>query len=198
VNDGGDRPALLPHHRERLETTSAVSPEVVSVRGYYSVETRDALKGLGFPRDIGKHLPGLVIPLYGLAHLDPGAELEPSGLALRPDEPYSFKNGHAAKYLHPSRQEHVLDVLPTMRAQLQDRDAPLLVTEGEIKADAAASVELVTIALAGVDAWMRAGAPLPAWELVPLKARHVLVCFDSDLTTSRGVRAALARLAGYL
>jgi DNA polymerase I-like protein with 3'-5' exonuclease and polymerase domains len=156
------------------------------------------VKGLGFPRDIGRYLPGLVFPLFGLAHLDPGEPFVPTGLALRPDTPYAFPDGRVAKYLHPASQPNVLDVHPAMRALLADVDAPLLITEGAIKADAAASVGLVTVALAGVDGWMRSGAPLQEWELVPLKGRQTLICFDSDVTTKKSVRGALGRLVAYM
>jgi DNA polymerase I-like protein with 3'-5' exonuclease and polymerase domains len=189
---------LLPHHLERLETTSAIASEVVSARGYRSVSSRDELKGCRFPRDIGRYLPGLVIPLYPFRPLGPGERAEPDGLLLRPDELYMFKDGHTAKYLAPAGQPNVLDLHPTARAWLLDAAVPLVLTEGTIKADAAVSVGLAAIGLGGVDGGWRNGAPLPEWELVPLKGRSVLVAFDSDVTRKPSVRGALDRLWGYL
>jgi hypothetical protein len=121
---------VLEHHRERLEAASAISPEVVSARGYYSVETRDELKGFRFPRDVGRHLPGLVIPVYAVRPREPGEPLEPTGLLLRPDVLYQFKDGRTAKYLSPSAQENMLDVHPLAREWLLDAEVPLVVTEG--------------------------------------------------------------------
>jgi DNA polymerase I-like protein with 3'-5' exonuclease and polymerase domains len=179
-------------------TASGISPEVVAGRAYRSVSARDELRGLGFPRDIARHLPALAIPVYAVRHLDPGERLEPSGLLLRPDTIYSFKDGRTAKYLSPSSQENVLDVHPAAREWLLDVAAPLVLTEGVLKADAAVSVGLAAIGLGGVDGGWRNGAPLPAWELIPLKGRQTLVAFDSDVTVKTSVRSALDRLVGYL
>jgi DNA polymerase I-like protein with 3'-5' exonuclease and polymerase domains len=190
--------SLLPHHRERLETASGIGPEVISARGYYSVETRDQLRGQGFPRDIGRHLPGLVIPTYTVKHLEPGEKLEQAGLILRPDTAYVFKDGRVAKYLAPGGQRNVLDVHPTARPWLADVGIPLVLTEGVLKADSAVSVGLAAIGLGGVDGSYRKGAPLDEWQLVPLKGRTVLIAFDSDVTRKASVRGALHRLAGYL
>jgi DNA polymerase-1 len=189
---------LLEHHRERLETTSAISAEVVAARGYASVETRDELRGRGFPRDIGRHLPALLIPVYGLRTLEPGELFEPSGLLLRPDLVYSFKDGRAAKYLAPASQANVLDAHPLAREWVLNADVPLVLVEGIVKADSAVSVGLAAIGLGGVDGGWRNGVPLPEWELVPLRARQTLVAFDSDVTIKQSVRSALDRLVGYL
>jgi DNA polymerase-1 len=189
---------LLAHHRERLAETSGISDGVSAGRGYYSVSSQDELRGRGFPRDIGRYLPGLVIPVYAVRHLEPGELLEPAGLLLRPDQSYTFRDGRVAKYLAPANQPSVLDVHPHARAWLFDAAVPLVVTEGIIKADAAVSVGLAAIGLGGVDGGWRDGAPLPEWELVPLKGRTVLVAFDSDVTRKPSVRGALERLSGYL
>jgi DNA polymerase-1 len=189
---------LLPHHRERLEMASGIAPEVTSSRGYYSVESRDELKGLGFPRDIGKCLPALAIPGWPVKHLEPGEKLEPAGLVLRLDQPYTFKDGRVAKYLSGTGQRNMLDANPIARAWLPDVLVPLVVTEGTIKADAAVSAGLAAIGLGGVDGGWRNGAPLDEWQLLPLKGRTVLVTFDSDVTRKASVRNALHRLAGYL
>ena len=86
-----------------------------------------------------------------------------------------------------------------MRGLLNDVEVPLLITEGAIKADSAASLGLVAISLAGVDGWMRKGAALPAWDdFVPLKGRQVLLAYDSDVTTKASVHAALVRLGNFL
>jgi DNA polymerase I-like protein with 3'-5' exonuclease and polymerase domains len=189
---------LLGHHRKRLETTSAIVAEVVEGRGYYSVETREQLKGAGFPRDIGKFLPALAIPTFALRHLDPDEDYGPTGLVLRPDQLYTFRDGHVAKYLAPAGARNVLDVHPIARDWLDDVLVPLVLTEGVLKADSAVSVGLCAIGLGGVDGGWRNGAPLADWELVPFKGRNVLVCFDSDVTVKAAVRGALDRLAGYL
>jgi DNA polymerase-1 len=189
---------LLPHHRERLETTSAISAEVVSARGYWSVTDREQVRGLGFPPDIGRYLPGLAIPVFPVRHHDAGERLEPCGPILRPDTIYTFRDGRSAKYLLRAKQANVLDVHPTARGLLFDAEVPLLLTEGVLKADAAVSVGLVAVGLGGVEGGWRNGAPLPEWEVIPLKGRQVLVAFDSDVTVKASVRGAQRRLSGYL
>jgi DNA polymerase-1 len=190
--------SLLEHHQERLETTSALSTDVVSRRGYFSVSSSDELKGRGFPRDIGRFLPAIAIPLFVLGPLEPGERLEPTGLLLRPDRLYTFKDGRTAKYLAPNRQANGLDVHPIARDWLLDAEVPLVVTEGVIKGDAAVSVGFATVGLGGVDGGWRNGAPLPDWELIPLKGRQTLIAVDSDVTVKPSVRGALDRLVGYL
>ena len=189
---------LLPHHREWLEVISGLSPEVVAARGYYSVESRDQLRGLGLPRDIGRYLPGLGIPVFAVRHLEPGEAFDPTGLILRPDVVYQFKDGRTAKYLSPAKQAPGLDINPLAREWLFDAMVPLVLTEGILKADSAVSTSLAAIGLGGVDGGWCRGAPLPEWELVPLKGRQALIAFDSDVTVKKSVRGALQRLAGYL
>src|SRR5262249_31677854 len=150
---------LLDHHRDRLETTSGLTPEVVSARGYYSVGSRDELKGRGFPRDIGRFLPALAIPTFALRHVEPGESYDATGLVLRPATLYTFKDGRAAKYLSPASQPNALDVHPTARPWLNDVLVPLVLTEGVLKADSAVSCGLCAIGLGGVDGGWRNGAP---------------------------------------
>jgi DNA polymerase I-like protein with 3'-5' exonuclease and polymerase domains len=190
--------SLLAHHRERLEVTSALSAEVVSGRRYFSVTTREQLKGLGFPRDIGRCLPAIAIPVFALQPLEPGEEPEPSGLLVRPDRLYTFKDGRVAKYLAQAGQQNGLDVHPLARTWLFDAAFPLVITEGILKADAAVSFGFAALGLGGVDGGWRNGAPLSDWELIPIKGRQILIGFDSDVTVKRSVRGALDRLIGYL
>src|SRR5262249_25625008 len=95
---------LLSHHSERLETASAISTEVISSRGYFSVSSREELRGRGFPRDIGRVLPAIAIPVFALGPLEPGEVPTSTGLVLRPDALYMFKDGATAKYLSPAGQ----------------------------------------------------------------------------------------------
>jgi Domain of unknown function (DUF3854) len=212
---------LLPHHRERLETTSGIAPEAVAARGYYSVESREQLKGLGFPRDIGHFLPALAIPTFAVRHIGPGEGYGQTGLILRPDTIYAFRDGRVARYLSPSSQANVLDLHPHAREWLPDPLVPLVLTEGVIKADAAVSVGLAAIGLGGVDGGWRNGAhsaaaprsrsscsrparmaqrPASTTSSPPTEARSIrLGCCSntpSRRATSRARRAAAAGAAG--
>lgn len=74
------------------------------------------------------------------------------------------------------------------------RNGVVRITEGEIKADIATlRTGTLTISIPGVAQWQNA---LPV--LRELGARKVLLAFDNDVRSNRGVAAALQRLAGAL
>src|SRR5262249_62400346 len=94
-------------------------------------------------------------------------------------------------------------VPPAVPPRLGNPTLPLVVTEGARKADAAASVGLCCIAVAGVWNWRGTNddggtVALPDWEHVALNDRSVLLAFDSDVTTKPPVQAALQRLKAML
>lgn len=89
--------------------------------------------------------------------------------------------------------------------RLSDRFVPLRVTEGELKVEAATAHDpkRLTIGLGGVNSWKDRydggdeSRPLIDWEEIPLQAREVRLCFDSDLDKPQ-VAAALRGLAEFL
>src|SRR4051812_24575346 len=121
---------LLPHHAAKLLEESAIAPDVVAERGYYSETVGAHLHQLGFP---SKLVPALVLPWHGTA----GGIV---GHQIRPDNPRPGKNGKPRKYEFPHRAHNRLDVHPRSRAALGDPKASLVFTEGIRKADAAVSV----------------------------------------------------------
>ena len=197
---GGRRITLLPHHRERLETASAFQPEVVSARGYHSVaDARRAQRA---------RLPARHRPVPARRSRSPSTRsgtssraraFEPTGLLLRPDTLYTFPDGRAAKYLRAGEAAERAR-RPPARARVapRRRSCRSCSPRGWSRPTRAVSVGLAAIGLGGVDGGWRNGAPLPEWELVPLKGRQVLIAFDSDVTVKRSVRGALHRLVGYL
>src|SRR6058998_3844619 len=99
---------LLPNHRELIEK-SAISPEVVAARGYYSMSEgtpRMALMELGFSGKQAGLVPCLVIPIWNVQ----------GRIALhqiRPDQPRKQKkNGieKPLKYEMPKGSVMILDV----------------------------------------------------------------------------------------
>ena len=101
---------------------------------------------------------------------------------------YTFKDGRAAKYLAP-RTSRTCSTSTRWRASGSSTSRCRSCSpRGSIKADAAVSVGLAAIGLGGVDGGWRNGAPLPEWELIPLKGRQVLIAFDSDVTRKASVR----------
>jgi hypothetical protein len=180
---------LLPQHRAML-AASAITPEVVTARGYFSVHTKADLERKGFAKS-QRTVPGLLIPVHAT---DGTVRL----YQYRPDTPRTTKDGKEVKYETPYRAAICLDVPPAARPALTDPAVPLWITEGARKADAAVSAGLCCISLFGVDGWQRYGVALPDWSDVLIRDREVVICFDSDVMTKKSVAAALAKLTGWL
>lgn len=131
-------------------------------------------------------------------------------MRCRQSEAHLAANPDAAKYLsvrgggcrlyHP----HLALAAGNYQQRLIDPFTPLRITEGELKAEAAAAhdAKRLTIALGGVNSWRdhRSGgedsAPLPELVALPLEGREVRLCFDSDFEKPQ-VAAALRDLAEW-
>ncbi len=185
---------LSPTHRAQLETESAISPEAITARGYFTQTDRQALKLLGFTP--AQCLAGLVIPLYDW-------QSERAGYALRPDIARIGSNGKPLKYQLPKGAPPVLDIAPLTGGDIGDPTKPLLITEGAKKADAAASRGLCVINLNGVYGFrgrnLQGGiTALADWENIAVNGRAVYIAFDSDVATKPQVENAMQRLAVFL
>lgn len=86
-------------------------------------------------------------------------------------------------------------------SELLTEPAPLIITEGELKAAKACKEGFPTIGLGGVDSfaakrmgivWLKS-LDFPNWV-----GRHVYICFDSDMRSNPNVLGALERLAEEL
>lgn len=119
---------------------------------------------------------------------------------------------HTPKYLSPrgcgNRLYHSHIAIQTGRyfERLADINVPLVITEGEKKAEALTIhwPKAITIGLSGVWNWRdRRGdgnesAPLPELEDLPVQGREIFLLFDSDAALNSKVLAALQALAEYL
>ncbi|MBL8768748.1 MAG: DUF3854 domain-containing protein [Planctomycetes bacterium] len=187
------RAELLPQHAQLIEA-SGIASDVALERRYRSIEDPDELKRLGFAESQCR-VPGLLIPIHDVR----------GNVTLhqyRPDRP-RVRGARPVKYETPKGARLVIDVPPRARCAIDDPGVALLITEGARKADAAVSRGLCCVALLGVWGW-RGKSPtgasivLPDFESIHLKGRRVIVAFDSDVTTKREVRKALARLRALL
>jgi hypothetical protein len=184
---------LLDQHAAKL-AASAVSVAVAADRGYVSAERKAEMERHGFPA-AQRRAPALVIPLHDVYG-------EVAGHQMRADDP-RLLNGKPAKYETAAGGRALLDVPPRVRPMLGDPAVPLVVTEGPIKADAAASAGLAAVALLGVWSWRGRNedggkVALPDWEHVALNGRRVVLAFDSDVMLKASVYEALRRLAAFL
>lgn len=187
---------LLAHHRRMLEQESAIAPEVIAARGYFTVEKKTELEALGFGRAL-QYVPSLVIPNHGVV------KGEPPWFMHRPDEP-PVKQGKVRKYLIAQGQRMALDVNPCVHAGLGDPEASLFITEGAKKVDALITAGAKgVVGLGGVWTWRATNdhggkTMLPDWEYVHLAERQVFIVFDSDVSLKREVGQAMERLGAVL
>jgi hypothetical protein len=188
---------LLDHHRELLVEASAISPEVVAERGYFSVSAKRDLEQLGFGRS-QQIVPTLVVPICGVV------QGEEPWYVHRPDQP-RLKHGRPRKYEVPAGRKMSLDVHPRVRPNLANHGLPLFITEGSKKADALISAGArAVISVIGVWNWRGRSdddglALLPDWEWVALKeGRQVYVVYDSDIILKQPVALAMNRLGAAL
>jgi Domain of unknown function (DUF3854) len=183
---------LSPEHRQTLEVESAIAPEVISERGYFTATDPAELEELGFAR-FQRRAPALVIPVNGVNG-------ECRFHRARPDNPRegADKPGKFTKYEQPAQTGVALDVPPQAHSALSDPSKRLWIVEGEKKADSLVSRGESAIDVLGVWSWRRNGLPLPDWDEIRLVGREILITFDSDAERNAQVRLARSALASYL
>jgi P4 family phage/plasmid primase-like protien len=215
---------LSENHRHELEIDSAIDPEVITERGYLTIERpgnnggqfqvrgvayvdgtgRDFLRKIGIPSWAIRedyYFPGLWIPQY-----TPRGERYAG--QWKPFRAVPNREGKRIRYAS-AKGVNRLDVHPRWTADRGQRDAaavpaiqdpamPLWITEGVKKADALTSRGCVTVALSGVYNWRNTHASLGDWEDVRLKGREIWICFDADTVTKPDVQRAMDRLGRWL
>lgn len=120
---------------------------------------------------------------------------------FRPSNPpIDKKSGKPRKYLQPVGVPPRLYVPQPTRAILKDASAPLIITEGEFKAEAATQHGFHCVGLAGVDCWhpRKKLTLLPDLERIAWKDRTVYIAFDSDAAENENVRRNERELAAVL
>lgn len=184
---------LLDHHRAMLEA-SAIDPDIIEERGYFSAEKKSEVQALGFGR-AQCNVPALAIPIY-----DVHGELRL--YQARPDTP-RVKDGRTIKYETPAKAGLVLDVPRSIREKLQDPSVPLWVTEGSKKVDAALSHGLCCIGVIGVYGYRHTNAhggkvAVPDLQYIAWNGRKVFLAFDSDAMEKPQVHQALTEFAALI
>ena len=113
------------------------------------------------------------------------------------------ENEKPIKYETPVGQKMRLDIHPFMRDRLNDATAPLWLTEGARKADAAVSIDLCCVALLGVWSWRGTRSdgmkgPLEDWDAIELDGREVYIAYDSDVMRNPSVQHAAPWISNCL
>jgi hypothetical protein len=184
---------LSAQHQLMLEQGSAISPEVIAERGYWTASRWQDLEDLVPPfrggQKASERFPALVIPQYG-------PDGEHTYCVIRPDRPRTLR-AKVVKYEQPAGTGLRLDLPRRCAAGLRDRSRTLWITEGAKKADSLASLGLVAINTPGVDGW-RAPSGIPDLYGVPFKERTVVIAYDSDVLAKASVRRAVEALARWL
>jgi hypothetical protein len=184
---------LTSKHRKTLEQDSAISPAVITIRGYRSV-TGVELRRSQFKEY--QQRSGLLIPIYNVHG-------KLATHQLRPDVP-RVKAGKTIKYETPAGSRLCIDVNPSVQKLIGDPKVRLVITEGTKKVDAAVSHGLAAIGLMGVWGWRGTDpeteekGPLPDWQHIAISNRTFVLAFDSDVMIKPSVRGALDGLADFL
>jgi hypothetical protein len=194
---------LAERHRTMLEVESAISPEVITARGYQTVTAAGA-RQYGFTGQQARD--GLLLPV----HTTDG---QVAGYVLRPDIPRVVENKNAkkdpqtglrpqraVKYEWPRGTPPRIDCPPLCYEHLKDASVALWITEGQKKGDALASWGLCAIDFpGGVWGWKsKSEGVLADLDYIAWDGRVVYVVFDSDVITKESVARALARLTKIL
>lgn len=191
--------SLLPQHVEVLRSRG-ISPATAQLHGYRSSEGEEDLRSLGYEGAAAKVSSALVIPLHD-------ADGEVVGHQIRPDVELLNSRGRVLKYASPRGQRNVVDVPVSLGARginvVSDPNVPLVVTEGPLKAAAAATRGIPCISIQGVSSYVGTsstggkGVLLPDWRMFA-RNRHWIVGYDSDAMTKNEVLREARRLGRLL
>jgi hypothetical protein len=185
---------LSPQHQAELTDGSAIAPDVIAERGYFTATTPAEL-----PTAFAdwQRRTGLVVPIRNTTG-------QVVTWQLKADSPRLDKNGKPVKYDTATGGRQCLDVPVRSRPLLGDPRVPLWITEGAKKVDSGLSHGIsCIIGVQGVYGWRGTNAHggkavLPDWEYIALNGRDVVLAFDSDCMTKAAVRDALDRLSAFL
>lgn len=185
---------LAENHRHELEIDSAIAPDTIAERGYFTAGHPDNL-----PPAFAdwQRRTGLVVPIRDTTG-------NVVAWQLKADSPRLAKDEKPVKYDTAVNGRQCIDVPVRSRPLLADPAVPLWITEGAKKVDSGLSHGIrCIVGLQGVYGWRGTNehggkAALSDWEDIALNGRDVVLAFDSDCMTKVAVRDALDRLSAFL
>ena len=212
----GQGASLTDRHLFMLQA-SAITPEVISARGYQSLRggetTLQELERLGFSykqaRDVS-HGDILLLPIRPPDGTNGLCMIRPDNPRVFDDKDHKLPDGtyrqQVLKYEQPKGASNRLDVNPLALPALGDPGIDLWLTEGLKKGDSLTAAGLCGVSLPGGvygflgknshgASTVLADFERIAWKKGDGSPRRVFVVFDSDVMEKQQVRQALKRLA---
>jgi Domain of unknown function (DUF3854) len=188
---------LSDSHRRTLEVASAISREVLEENGVRTITHGRELPE-GFSDRQRNRVPGILFTVT-----------RPNGKVdwiYRPDDPDSDKPGlkYEARCKALGSPGNVLAIPVGQRHLVDDVSVPVIFVEGMkkmlsmVSAARRAGAVVLVIGISGVWNWMSEGRPIADVLGIPVEARKVYVCFDSDVFRNPDVSDAARRFAGHL
>lgn len=180
---------LTPKDAELLDITFLTREQTRAL--HPSFDPFKAIR-LGYHDHLGRPLADWpkAKPFYRIRYLEESTDFE--ALAEK-QRRYAQEPNTAPVAYFPRNQD--------WKAIVENVDAPLIFTEGELKAAKACKEGFPTIGLGGVYNWRsyKMGLSfLPSLEPVKWVRRSVYICFDSDVKTNRMVQVGLKEFADEL
>lgn len=116
----------------------------------------------------------------------------------RLDEPIKDETtGKEIRYLTPTGYEPHLYFslqIDNWKEILSNPSIPIILTEGEKKADKAIQEGFIAVAVSGVWCWSSNHEPIPDLKLICTKGRLILIAFDSDYKDKPQIQKAITKL----
>lgn len=185
--DGRNHPkSLSDDDRRKLIKESAIDPEMVDLRGYWTATRPEELADLGFAPHQCELVPALVIPEFSTAGFQ-------TSHMIRPHKPRLNEKGQPIKYEKPLGSSPMVDAGPN-NTDLRNPKIPIVITEGSKKRDALACLGFCAISIPGVFGFMSKKTVIPDFDDIDFHGRPVILSFDSDVMTKSTVAHALSRL----
>lgn len=155
---------------------------------------------------------GFEVPSVEFVYRDINGKIIPGASRFKlywsEEDKKKFRKGKPPKYVSIKGEEPHLyysslidKSIGTWKEVGEDPEIPLLITEGEFKADTACEYGFVAIGIAGVWSWKSKKRKLPVipdLKQINWEERYVYLTFDADLKTNSKVREALNQLSTWL
>jgi hypothetical protein len=206
-----DLQLFSPWAYDDLRASGLTDDYINKCRTYWAeIDNRIIASGIGQPTTMDSLLRihnagGANSGWMRIEYRDPRRQWRSFCTRWKPRFPFLTEKGERAKYITQKGQPPrvYFPTLPPTSTHFDDTATPIIITEGEKKADAANQAGFTAISIPGVWAWTRRGKyyrrnVIADIVRLPVDGRDVHLVFDSDLRTNPKVHRALTELAEEL